>query len=73
MASNKKNKKGKGQPVKMTPEKYIMERARKLPIGKCYINPEWKEVAWPPSLSPERGQMENSLWEFSLLIRTVLV
>lgn len=44
MASNKKNKKGKGQPVKMTPEKYIMERARKLPIGKCYINPEWKEA-----------------------------
>lgn len=46
MANNKKNKKSKGkaQPIKMTPEKYIRERARKLPIGKCYINPDWKEA-----------------------------
>ena len=46
MANNKKNKKSKGkaQPVKMAPEKYIRERARKLPIGKCYINPDWKEA-----------------------------
>ncbi len=27
----------------LSPQQYIRTRARKLPIGNCYINSEWKE------------------------------
>ncbi len=27
----------------MSPERYMRERVRNLPIGKCYINPDWEE------------------------------
>lgn len=38
----KKNNKNTKQ-AKMSPERYMRERVRNLPIGKCYINPDWKE------------------------------
>lgn len=38
-----KKKKGASTPVKISPERYIRERARKLPRGACYINSDWKE------------------------------
>lgn len=43
MAKGKK-KKGTSTPaVKMSPERYIREKARLLPIDKCYINGDWEE------------------------------
>lgn len=38
----KAKKKGASQ-VKISPERYMRERVRNLPIGKCYINPDWQE------------------------------
>ena len=38
----KTKKKGASQPL-MSPERYMRERVRNLPIGKCYINPDWEE------------------------------
>lgn len=44
MAKGKSKKKsGKSPQVKMTPQRYIRERARKLPIDKCFINSDWQE------------------------------
>lgn len=42
MAKNKKRSKGQQQ-TKMSPERFMREKARTLPIGKCYITPAWKE------------------------------
>lgn len=39
----KKAKKKNANQVKMSPERYMRERVRNLPIGKCYINPDWEE------------------------------
>lgn len=39
----KKNKKKGGTHTKMSPERYMRERVRNLPIGKCYINPDWQK------------------------------
>ncbi|MDE5849920.1 MAG: DUF1186 family protein [Muribaculaceae bacterium] len=39
----KKNKKKGGTQAKISPERYMRERVRNLPIGKCYINPDWEE------------------------------
>ena len=39
----KKNKKKGGTQAKISPERYMRERVRNLPIGKCYINPDWQE------------------------------
>ncbi len=37
-------KRKRGKTVKMTsPESYIRQRARTLPIHECWINPEWEE------------------------------
>lgn len=41
--SKSKKKSGKAPQAKMTPQKYIKERARKLPIDKCYINSDWQD------------------------------
>ena len=38
-----KKKKGAAQ-VKISPEKYVKERARKFPIVQCLINKNWKEA-----------------------------
>ena len=43
MAKNKKKNKGQQQ-VHISPERYMRETARTLPIGKCYITPDWKEA-----------------------------
>lgn len=42
MAKNKKKSKGQQQ-TRMSPERFMREKARTLPIGKCYITPDWKE------------------------------
>lgn len=42
MAKNKKKGKSQQQ-AKMSPERFMREKARTLPIGKCYITPAWKE------------------------------
>ncbi len=44
MAKGKSKKKNvaASQP-KMTPQRYIRERARKLPLGKCFINNGWQD------------------------------
>lgn len=42
MAKNKKKSKGQQQ-TKMSPERFMREKVRTLPIGKCYITPDWKE------------------------------
>lgn len=38
----KKNKNKKVIQLPTTPESYIKSRARNLPVGKCYINKDWK-------------------------------
>lgn len=44
-----KNKKSKGQQqAKMSPERFMREKARTLPIGTCYITPDWKESGLSP-------------------------
>lgn len=43
MAKGKSKKGTSKQVVKMSPERYIREKARQLPIDKCYINGDWKE------------------------------
>lgn len=42
MAKNK-SKKGPQQQGKISPAKFLREKARSLPIGKCYINSNWQE------------------------------
>lgn len=39
----KKNKKKSAPQAKISPERYMRERVRNLPVGKCYINPDWQE------------------------------
>lgn len=39
--AKKKNKSGGHRPL--TPKKYILTRARSLPLHKCLINKDWKE------------------------------
>jgi len=41
--AKKKNKSKGQQQAKMSPERFIREKARTLPIGKCYITPDWEE------------------------------
>lgn len=43
MAKNKKKSKGQQQ-AKISPERFMREKARKLPMGKCYITPRWQEA-----------------------------
>ncbi|MCM1110944.1 MAG: DUF1186 family protein [Clostridium sp.] len=43
MAKNKKKNKGQQQQTQISPERYMREKARTLPIGKCYITSGWKE------------------------------
>lgn len=38
-----KKKKHLSNPVKSSPEKYIRERVRQLPIGKCYMDRAWQD------------------------------
>ncbi len=40
--AKKKKKKKKTQVVQMTPKKYIMTKANKLPFGPCYVNSDWQ-------------------------------
>lgn len=40
MSKSKSKKKAQNQ--KMTPERYIKERSRKLPVWQCYINDDWQ-------------------------------
>lgn len=43
MARNKKNKKRSNkQPTQLSPEKYIRQKARNLPLFRCYINDDWE-------------------------------
>lgn len=42
MAKKKANKKSQKQ-SKVSPEKYIKEKGRKLPLAGCYITPSWEE------------------------------
>lgn len=50
MAKSKSKAKSKGkssvQKAKLSPERYMKEKARKLPLGKCYMNPDWKESGY---------------------------
>ena len=48
MAAKKKSKKKVQQSAKMSPERYMREKVRNLPIGKCYVNADWKQsgMAW---------------------------
>lgn len=38
-----KKKNNNAQQGKVSPERYLRERARKLPIGKCFVTPDWEE------------------------------
>lgn len=40
--AKKKNKKPQPQ-APISPEKYLREKVRSLPIGKCYLNPNWAD------------------------------
>lgn len=41
--AKKSKKKGKQIQMKISPERYIRERARTLPIGKCFVNNNWEK------------------------------
>lgn len=47
MPKSTKKKNGKNQPgvsyARMSPQKYIKDIARTLPVGKCYITPGWRD------------------------------
>lgn len=44
MAKKKsKNKNNSQQKAKLSPERFMREKARSLPIGKCYVTSDWKE------------------------------
>lgn len=44
MAKKKsKNKNNSQQKAKLSPERFMREKARSLPMGKCYVTPDWKE------------------------------
>lgn len=44
MAKKKsKNKNSSQQKAKLSPERFMREKARSLPIDKCYVTPDWKE------------------------------
>ena len=52
MAKNNKKKKAQGQGQQfLSPERFIKERARTLPLGKCYINDDADEAGMM-SISP---------------------
>lgn len=38
------NKSARRQLGKISPEKFMREKVRTLPIGKCYVTPGWKDV-----------------------------
>jgi len=40
----KKRKKKRSQPTVLSPKKYIMNKARSLPFGECWINQNWQEA-----------------------------
>lgn len=42
MAQKKPKNKKKAQQTQMSPERFLREKARTLPIGKCYITPDWE-------------------------------
>lgn len=41
--AKKKNKKNVPQKAKLSPERFLREKARSMQIGKCYITPEWED------------------------------
>lgn len=43
MAKKKSKSKGKNQQIHLSPERFMREKARTLPIGKCYITPGREE------------------------------
>lgn len=54
---SKKKKQG-GQPVQLSPEKYILTRARTLPIYKCLITKDW-ETSGMASIIVMRKHVNN--------------
>lgn len=44
MAKKKSQAKNPGQQAPISPERFMREKARKLPVGKCYITSHWKEA-----------------------------
>ncbi|MDE6043014.1 MAG: hypothetical protein K2G07_05650 [Muribaculaceae bacterium] len=44
MAKKKSQAKNHGQQAPLSPERFMREKARKLPVGKCYITSHWKEA-----------------------------
>lgn len=43
MAKKKTKKKGQPQLQKISPEKFLREKARQLPFDKCYMNSHWQD------------------------------
>lgn len=42
--AKKKKKKGTGQTAPLSPERYIREKARLLPVDRCLVNADWKDA-----------------------------
>ena len=78
----KKNNKSGAQP--MSPEKYIKEKARMLPLGKCYTYANWKDAdeimvivtrihpeSWQKLLSTTRIKRMTGWWRYHMKWLTI--
>ncbi|MBD5191818.1 MAG: DUF1186 domain-containing protein [Bacteroidales bacterium] len=70
MAKNKSKNKSKGQKPVISPYRFMREKARTLPIGKCYITPpDWKESGMP-TVTVTRVRPNGNLVVASFLVDT---
>ena len=54
MAKNKTKKKGQPQQQKISPERFLREKARQLPIDKCYMSTDWQDGGMALVMVPRR-------------------
>ncbi len=59
MAKNKTKKKGQPQQQKISPERFLREKARQLPIDKCYMSTYWQDGGMALVMVTRRRPGEN--------------
>ncbi|MDE6286799.1 MAG: DUF1186 family protein [Muribaculaceae bacterium] len=69
MAKKKSGKKGAQQMKPLSPERFMREKARKLPIAGCYVNNDWQN-AGEASVWVTRRRPDGNLTIASFLVDT---
>lgn len=59
MAKNKTKKKGQPQQQKISPERFLREKARQLTIDKCYMSTDWQDGGMALVMVTRRRPGEN--------------